>query len=126
MGKTLSEIAQQLSTPQKVKKTVHKEVEATRAVPKVQLIYAFNGTGKTRLSRDFKQLLESKVHDGEGEDEAEQSALSRKKILYYNAFTEDLFYWDNDLQEDAEPKLKVQPNSYTNWLLTLLKDLGQD
>lgn len=79
MGKTLSEIAQQLSTPQKVKKTVHKEVEATVAVPKVQLIYAFNGTGKTRLSRDFKQLLESKVHDGEGEDEAEQSALSRKK-----------------------------------------------
>lgn len=64
MGKTLSEIAQQLSTPQKVKKTVHKEVEATRAVPKVQLIYAFNGTGKTRLSRDFKQLLESKVHEG--------------------------------------------------------------
>ena len=122
MGKTLPEIAQQLSTPQKVKKTVHKEVEATRAVPKVQLIYAFNSTGKTRLSRDFKQLIAPKVIDGEGEE----SELSHKKILYYNAFTEDLFYWDNDLQEDAEPKLKVQPNSYTNWLLTLLKDLGQD
>ncbi|MCP5705599.1 anticodon nuclease, partial [Klebsiella pneumoniae] len=60
MGKTLPEIAQQLSTPQKVKKTVHKEVEATRAVPKVQLIYAFNSTGKTRLSRDFKQLIAPK------------------------------------------------------------------
>lgn len=129
MSKTLLEIAQQLSTPKKVKKTVSektKEVEETKPVPKVQLIYAFNGTGKTRLSRDFKQLITSKVHDGEGEDEAEQSELSHKKILYYNAFTEDLFYWDNDLQEDAEPKLKVQPNSYTNWLLTLLKDLGQD
>ena len=129
MSKTLLEIAQQLSTPKKVKKTVPektKEVEETRPVPKVQLIYAFNGTGKTRLSRDFKQLIESKVNHAEGEDEGELSELSHKKILYYNAFTEDLFYWDNDLQENAEPKLKVQPNSYTNWLLTLLKDLGQD
>ncbi|HDS7662421.1 TPA: anticodon nuclease, partial [Enterobacter kobei] len=126
MSKTLSEIAQQLSTPRKTKKTVTKEVEEIKSVPKVQLIYAFNGTGKTRLSRDFKQLIAPKVNGGEGDGEAEQSELSRKKILYYNAFTEDLFYWDNDLQEDAEPKLKVQPNSYTNWLLTLLKDLGQD
>ncbi|MEN4548446.1 AAA family ATPase [Pantoea agglomerans] len=132
MSKTLSEIAQQLSTPKKIKKIVPensektKEVEETRPVPKVQLIYAFNGTGKTRLSRDFKELIAPKVNGGEDNDEAEQSELSRKKILYYNAFTEDLFYWDNDLQEDAEPKLKVQPNSYTNWLLTLLKDLGQD
>ena len=131
MSKTLSEIAQQLSTPKKVKKTVPektKDVEETKPVPKVQLIYAFNGTGKTRLSRDFKQLIASKANGGEGDDEIEQSELFRKKILYYNAFTEDLFYWDNDLEEDAEPKpkLKVQPNSYTNWLLTLLKDLGQD
>ena len=129
MSKTLLDIAQQLSTPKKIKKTVPektKEVEEIRPVPKVQLIYAFNGTGKTRLSRDFKQLIASKVNHAEGEDEAEQSGLSHKQILYYNAFTEDLFYWDNDLQEDAEPKLKVQPNSYTNWLLTLLKDLGQD
>lgn len=129
MSKTLSEIAQQLSTPKKVKKTVPektKEVEETRPVPKVQLIYAFNGTGKTRLSRDFKQLIASKVNGGEGDNDVEQSESSRNKILYYNAFTEDLFYWDNDLEDDAEPKLKVQPNSYTNWLLTLLNDLGQD
>lgn len=50
MSKTLLEIAQQLSTPKKVKKVVRTEVEAAKAVPKVQLIYAFNGTGKTRLS----------------------------------------------------------------------------
>ncbi|HEI6833086.1 TPA: AAA family ATPase [Yersinia enterocolitica] len=126
MSKTLSEIAQQLSTPRKTKKTVTREVEQIKSVPKVQLIYAFNGTGKTRLSRDFKQLIAPKINGGEGDDEAEQSELSHKKILYYNAFTEDLFYWDNDLQEDTEPKLKVQPNSYTNWLLELLKELGQD
>lgn len=103
MGNTLTEIAQQLKDANK----------------KIQLIYAFNGSGKTRLSREFKQLVVPKM-DGDEE------ALPRRKILYYNAFTEDLFYWDNDLEGDAEPKLKIQPNSYTDWLLTLLKDLGQD
>jgi len=107
MGKTLPEIAEQLKGTNK----------------KVQLIYAFNGTGKTRLSREFKKLIAPKDDsDGEGD----QVALSRNKILYYNAFTEDLFYWDNDLTADAEHKLKILPNSYTDWLLMLLKDMGQD
>lgn len=126
MGKTLIEIAKQLSTPKKVQKTVAektKAIEETKPVPKVQLIYAFNGTGKTRLSRAFKQHI---VPKAEGEVEIDHVELSRNKILYYNAFTEDLFYWDNDLAGDAEHKMKIQPNSYTDWLLTLLKDLGQD
>lgn len=110
MSKMLIEIAQQL-------KDTHR---------KVQLIYAFNGSGKTRLSREFKQLVTPKADRGEGDDEDDQPELARNKILYYNAFTEDLFYWDNDLDGDAEPKLKIQPNTYTDWLLTLLKDLGQD
>lgn len=92
---------------------------------KVQLIYAFNGTGKTRLSRVFKELVVPK--DDEQEVEAErddgQALMSRHKILYYNAFTEDLFYWDNDLGGDAEPKLKIQPNTFTDWVL---RDRGQD
>ncbi|WP_390620744.1 AAA family ATPase [Gimesia algae] len=83
---------------------------------KVQLIYAFNGTGKTRLSREFKQLISPK-------NDVDETVLSRDKILYYNAFTEDLFYWDNDLTLDAEPKLKIQPNSFTDWILV---DQGQD
>jgi hypothetical protein len=107
MSKTLTEIAQQLK-------------DANR---KVQLIYAFNGTGKTRLSREFKQLVAPK---GEGEEAADLPGLSRTKILYYNAFTEDLFYWDNDLALDAEPRLRIQPNSFTDWLLAILRDLGQD
>lgn len=127
MSKTLTEIAQQLSTPRVARKTVTeekksippKEVEETKPVPKVQLIYAFNGSGKTRLSREFKELIAPKI-DG---DEGEQAELPRNKILYYNAFTEDLFYWDNDLVQDAEPKLKIQPNSFTDWVL---KDQGQD
>ena len=103
MSKTLTEIAQDLKDTGK----------------KVQLIYAFNGTGKTRLSREFKQLIAPKA-DG---DEVDEPELARNKILYYNAFTEDLFYWDNDLEQDAEPKLKIQSNSFTDWVL---KDQGQD
>lgn len=121
MSKTLQDIAQQLNAPRTVKNKKTTEVEVIKQVPKVQLIYAFNGTGKTRLSREFKQLVAPK-----GFGEGDEAKSPRDKFLYYNAFTEDLFYWDNDLEEDAAPKLKIQPNTYTDWLLTLLKDLGQD
>lgn len=103
MGMSLTEIAQQLQNANK----------------KVQLIYAFNGTGKTRLSRAFKQLIAPK---GNGDDTT-SSDLANKKMLYYSAFTEDLFYWDNDLGLDAEPKLKIQPNAFTKWVL---EEQGQD
>ncbi|WP_288370917.1 AAA family ATPase [uncultured Marinobacter sp.] len=107
MSKTLMEIAQQLRGSNK----------------RVQLIYAFNGSGKTRLSRAFKQLIAPKNDDEDVTNNEGEVAFSRNKILYYNAFTEDLFYWDNDLDSDAEPKLKIQPNSFTDWVL---KDQGQD
>jgi hypothetical protein len=76
----------------------------------VKLIYAFNGTGKTRLSKEFKSLIIADDTTGDDSDK-------KRKILYYNAFTEDLFYWDNDLENDSEPKLKIQPNEFTNWIL---------
>ena len=110
MSKTLTEIAKQLKDADK----------------KVQLIYAFNGTGKTRLSREFKQLIAPKNEGDEsadGDAVDEEAGLSRDQILYYNAFTEDLFYWDNDLALDAEPKINIQPNSFTDWVL---KEQGQD
>jgi wobble nucleotide-excising tRNase len=100
MGSTLTQIAEQLKNSQN----------------KVQLIYAFNGTGKTRLSKEFKQLISPKNDDEESEE-------TRAKILYYNAFTEDLFSWDNDLENDSELKLKIQPNSFTQWIL---QEQGQD
>lgn len=103
MSKDLKEVAEELRDTNK----------------KVQLIYAFNGTGKTRLSREFKQLI-APTNDTEEDVEPE---LARNKILYYSAFTEDLFYWDNDLEGNAEPKLKIQPNSFTDWIL---RDRGQD
>lgn len=88
---------------------------------KTQLIYAFNGSGKTRLSRAFKELLEPDVD--EAETEGNISELARKNILYYNAFTEDLFYWDNDLDNDETRVLKIHPNAFTNWVF---KEQGQD
>ena len=99
MTKTLEEIAKQLRDANK----------------KVQLIYAFNGTGKTRLSRAMKNLIAPRI---EGDD-----TPARNKILYYSAFTEDLFYWDNDLKGDGLPKLVIQPNSFTDWILV---DQGQE
>ena len=102
MSKTLKEIAEELRDANK----------------KVQLIYAFNGTGKTRLSGEFKRLI---APDKEADDEGAES--TRTKILYYNAFTEDLFSWDNDLELDAAPRLKIQPNTFTEWVL---RDQGQD
>lgn len=109
MGKTLTEIAQKLHDANK----------------RVQLIYAFNGAGKTRLSREFKQLVAPEKRDSDA-DADNQPEPPCSKIRYYNVFTEDLFYWDNDLSQDAEPKLKIQRNSFTDWLLRLLRDLGQD
>lgn len=122
MIQSLNKIAEQLSAETVIKKyvtTKTEEVEQTVKVPKVQLIYAFNGVGKTLLSRVFKQLIAPKNFD----QETEQTELARTKILYYNAFTEDLFYWDNDLQFDKKPKLKIHPNTFTRWLL---KDQGQE
>lgn len=122
MGKTLTEIAEQLSRPKTVQKTVAektKVVEEVKPVPKVQLIYAFNGTGKTRLSRELKELFSPAAAD---EDE-KRSELSNKRIIYYSAFTEDLFYWDNDLALDKKPRLLIRPNSFTRWVL---EEQGQD
>lgn len=88
------------------------------AANKAQLIYAFNGTGKTRLSREFRLLVAPK----DVEDEEETGI----KVLYYNAFTEDLFYWDNDLDADVNRKLLIRPNGFTNMVLEFLKDQGLD
>lgn len=132
MSKNLTDIAKQLSTPKTVKKTVPansktKEVEEFKPVPKVQLIYAFNGTGKTRLSLALKKLISPKLQDVEDlfeVDDILEVGETRKKFLYYNAFTEDLFYWDNDLEADTEPKLKIQRNSFTDWILTEQGDVN--
>lgn len=66
------------------------------------LLYAFNGTGKTRLSMAFKDL--GKVADVAAE-------VQSRDTLYFNAFTEDLFSWDNDLENDEYRTLKLNAAS---------------
>ena len=61
------------------------------------LVFAYNGTGKTRLSYDF-------AHYGREEGTSQHT-------LYYNAFTEDLFTWDNDLENDTNRHLKINQDS---------------
>lgn len=61
------------------------------------LIYAYNGTGKTRLSIEFKNL---------GKDDK-----GNRDTLYFNAFTEDLFTWHNDHAEDIDRYLKMDTDS---------------
>lgn len=91
----LNEIAQKL-------------VEADK---KVQLVYAFNGIGKTRLSRAVKE------HPSLVSEQEEEVELTQRKFLYYSAFTEDLFVWDNDTENDEVRKIDIQPNIFTDWVL---------
>jgi wobble nucleotide-excising tRNase len=60
------------------------------------LLFGHNGVGKTRLSTEFKDIGKK----GNGAD-----------TLYFNAFTEDLFDWDNDFEEDKERMIKFKSNS---------------
>lgn len=84
---------------------------------KAKLIYAFNGSGKTRLSKEFQNLISPK------NEEDNDRGFRGKKIIYFSAFTEDLFFWNNDLKNDSTRILKIQPNQFTDWIL---RDQGQE
>lgn len=62
------------------------------------LLYAFNRTGKTRLSMAFK-------------DRGKKKNKGMADTLYFNAFTEDLFVWNNDLEHDQIRYLKINEQS---------------
>lgn len=76
----------------------------------IVLIYAFNATGKTRLSVAYKDATkdpESGQHGG----------------VYYNAFSEDLFVWDNDEDnEGANIRLKILRSSLNQFHSFLYED----
>ena len=72
------------------------ELQKVEDPKKFILLYAYNGTGKTRLSMAFKDLGKK------GED---------RDTLYFNAYTEDMFAWDNDLEDDQERVLKLNAGS---------------
>lgn len=66
------------------------------------LLYAYNGTGKTRLSMAFRDLGRAVNRDGE---------TTQRDTLYFNAYTEDLFSWDNDLENDRHRVLELNDSS---------------
>lgn len=69
---------------------------------KCTLIFAHNGTGKTRLSMAFKEQGKTRNADG---------AVTARDTLYFNAYTEDLFSWDNDLTHDRDRVLRMNTAS---------------
>jgi wobble nucleotide-excising tRNase len=76
----------------------------------VILIYAFNATGKTRLSVAYKDLTKNK-------DTGHHSGV------YYNAFSEDLFIWDNDTENSEQNiLLKVKQSSLNQFHGLLSED----
>jgi wobble nucleotide-excising tRNase len=75
---------------------LRQQLQSVEVPKKFILLYAYNGTGKTRLSMAFKDLGKN----GEERD-----------TLYFNAFTEDLFRWDNDLEGDRERYLQLNSES---------------
>jgi wobble nucleotide-excising tRNase len=85
------------------------------------LLYAYNGTGKTRLSTAFKDLgkkpanvvlaTETGAALATETGELLGAEIMRGDTLYFNAFTEDLFSWDNDLKNDRERVLKINRDS---------------
>ncbi|MGZ8928444.1 MAG: AAA family ATPase [Methylobacter sp.] len=80
----------------------------------IVLIYAFNATGKTRLSVAFKDATknpENGQHAG----------------VYYNAFSEDLFVWDNDTENnESNIRLMVRQSSLNQFHGLLTEDAIRD
>lgn len=76
---------------------------------KVILAYAFNTTGKTRLCVAYKNATKQPdgTHTG----------------VYYNAFSEDLFVWDNDEENDgANICLMLRPSRLSRFHASLTED----
>ena len=63
------------------------------------LLYAYNGTGKTRLSMEFKDISKKRKKNPQAD------------TLYYNAYTEDLFHRNNDLENDTRRYLIINKAS---------------
>ncbi len=81
---------------------VARHLRTELAAKKIALIFGYNGIGKTRLSLEFKNLGKQRDADGN---------ITVQDTLYFNAFTEDLFFWDNDLKNDRERVLKLNRES---------------
>ena len=79
---------------------IAKDIQADNA--QIILIYSFNSVGKTRLCVAYKDFTKHKdgTHSG----------------VYYNAFSEDIFIWENDDENDGNDiRLIVRPSSLSRF-----------
>ncbi len=84
--------------------------EIKNAKETIVLIYAFNATGKTLLSVAYKDI--TKKANG-----------NKHAGVYYNAFSEDLFVWDNDEENDNKNvNLTIQKSSLNPYHSLLTED----
>lgn len=75
----------------------------------ISVIYAFNATGKTKLSVEYKEITKEN-NDG------------NHSGVYYNAYSEDLFVWDND-EDHFNENIKLNiTHSSLNKFHSLLMD----
>ena len=75
------------------------------------LIFAFNGTGKTRLSVEYKNVTKE-------ENNGSHSGV------YYNAYSEDLFVWNNDAENMGESiKLNIIYSNLNQYHSLMKKNL---
>jgi wobble nucleotide-excising tRNase len=78
------------------------------------LIYAFNATGKTRLSVAFKNATKD---PNSGQNTG----------VYYNAFSEDLFIWDNDIENNKQNiRLTIKQSSLNQFHGSIAEDAIRD
>lgn len=83
--------------------------ELASAKEPIVLIYAFNATGKTRLSVAYKDA--TKRGDG------------KHVGVYYNAYSEDLFVWDNDPENgEANIQLDIRNSRLNRFHSSLTED----
>ncbi len=79
------------------------------------LLYAYNRTGKTRLSMEFKDAGKRKHKT--------KNLAGSPDTLYFNAFTEDLFVWENDFEGDSVRRLQLnEKSSFFNAMTELSLD----
>jgi len=108
-----------MSNQPKIKKyanlqTLARKLRDDQAGVDLILLYAYNRTGKTRLSMEFKNV---------GKRKNKKNPQGKPDTLYFNAFTEDLFTWENDLDGDRVRHLRLNENSK---FFDALKDLALD
>lgn len=84
--------------------------ELAGAKEQIVLIFAFNATGKTRLSVAYKNATKDSAGNHTG--------------VYYNAYSEDLFVWDNDPEHgETNVQLDIRKSSLNRFHSSLTEDV---